>query len=586
MTDLSQVQAGSSATIRSVGTLLEHGLASVSGHTVRIAAARDDFKSFFFLAGRDRFGKPLRKDATLIMLCDLIQIAYEKGRHVSLVAPPALGKSTVARMFCAWVLGNNHLTSHVWAAAAETTAEDSVSHVRAIVLSQMFKMIFPEIIPDLPSGQRDHRAWRGGKWTLRDRTHAADAAVEAVAAAPRTEARRVDLFFADDFMTRLVAESEALRVSLCSAFYETWIEGRLAEGGWAWAKQNCWHTKDLGHQLLDDHRFCSIWIGVTADCSKMFMRIFNAGAETEALVARPEYARLEVGPQNGADREFHLPLLLTSQYSQKNLIDLQIGTTTRDDYIRRYRLIAASDADRMIPHWEDRKSKGDTVAEQIGVSERGGRIVLNASDRSRLVITGGMDISSGKRKGDSITFLAKDRSGAVYPLEFHRGNFSVAQTVAILNDAWERGLEFALFYVENNATQDKWLDEVRAYARGQNLEGNVYPWFRRVLPFLTGKNKMDPDIGLPRIGVEVETGEILWPRKESTRKLAHAEAWRLAEVEFAECPRFPGLNATPDSLMSFMFGRCALDKVTASSGQLRSRSIRSTNERSKMIGTF
>ena len=550
-----------------------------------IDKARRDFTAFAQTIGLDREGKGLADDHLNAILDGAMIKCHAAGRHLSIVAPPGIRKSTRARLFALWQLGRDVNASIVFTSASLAVAESNVSFCRDIITRRglgeriSYRQIFHEVIPDdIRSTKRKdggQRGWRQDKFFLVTQAQSADAAMEAVAVKTDAENRRVNILIPDDVMTRQIAYSAVKREALCSAFFGTWIDGRLSLGGWCCALQNCWHQADLAHRLLADPRFCSVWIGVREDCEALEIRITNPPPGFE-LTEHPE----RFGMTAAGNGIFHAPLPQAKGFTAEEL--RAKSRNPRTMFQNLYRLIAVTDADRMFPHWINRAAHPGTVAQMLGVGERAGLPVFEAHHRSRFAVAAGIDIAGEKRRGDVVTFWARG-NGHIHPLEIHTGNFDIEGYFRILDDAWNRGIHFGVAMVENNGVQSKIRDGIRAIARGRNV-----PWLGRILPFATGSNKADPNIGLSAMDAELQTGYIVWPEGEARRTdAAHAEAWRLLEGHFAECPKILGSGETPDDLMASWFARRGLELIsTAHVGELEAVAVTRGGEIVNGVGRY
>ena len=98
-----------------------------------------------------------------------------------------------------------------------------------------------------------------------------------------------------------------------------------------------------------------------------------------------------------------------------------------------------------------------------------------------------------------------------------------------INESWERGIHFAALYVETNGVQDVIKDAIREQAGADG-----YEWQDLVLPFTTGNNKWDSDLGVAALDVDFEQGTVVWPFAESTRtEWAHHAVWSAFETDVA-----------------------------------------------------
>lgn len=557
-----------------VGDMLAQHLTNYVQNFAEIAEARASFSGMARFVGRDKFGARLREDKYSEILDDLLEKCYASRKHLSHVVGPGVGKSTRARLFCLDRIGRDINTNVVATSADESVSESQVSLCRQIVAGSQYQLAFPHVALDTRVAGEDDpiRGSRLDKWFVKGRGQSADPTMEAVAAIPRSEARRVDILYADDIMTRLVAESSKMRDSLCRAFLETWIEGRLSNHGWAMVFQNCWHSQDLAHKLREDTRFCSAWAGITADHERMFIRLWNPPDTLRLLIAPEAFDAEPVAAQDGATHEFTFPLPNDPTLFSPDILK-EKERSVPQLYRRLWRLRALSNKDRMFSSWDNANKPMVTAAQLHKTREVGGKIVFAPEDLHRFVFSAGWDIAGSTRKGDALSFWSKDANGYMSPVENYLGNFTPEEVVQKVDDAWNRGIKFSRFFIENNATQEKIVQAVRSLALHYR---RAYEWEPLIQGYTTGANKVDPELGLPGFDIDLSTGIIVWPAGESQRTdVAHADAWLAFEAAFSECPRFLKKNETPDSVMACWFARRALDDYWPRGAHGNSQSIRS-----------
>ncbi len=543
--------------------------------------AQESVERLMEAAAVDERGVPLKHDAYSRVLCRVITRCWTAHQHVSHMAPPGFGKSTVARWFALWRLGKDPSTRVVVLSGEAGVAEDSVTLCREIVVSKGFRYVFPNIRPDYSrSSYREasgstRRGWRQDKWFLETDGHAADPAMAAVATRGLAESKRVDILLADDIITQVIAESQKRREQQSRTLREKWLNGRLKLGGWMCAFQNCWHEMDLAHELLCDDRVCSVWVGVTEDLGALFLRLRHAPPELiEELKRDAAELELEITDQPALlpresslrwDFEARMPLPVGKPgYSPE-----QIASLARNDpvtFAKSMRLIALSDKDRMFPSWNSRTpTPARTVAETLGLppSHPGGPgLILPPEIRRQMRVALGIDLSASTRAGVAITAMAMVENRLLMPLAHVRGPWNVEQLINEIDTMTQvRGFKPDAIVVENNSTQEQIIGALRLLAKREGIW-----WGGLLVPFHTGRNKVDPSVGLPSINVLLSTGSLLWPPGESAGSDPTAAMWRLLEGEMANCPRFLDREATPDGVMSMWFAlRWLID--TAATGK-------------------
>jgi hypothetical protein len=550
----------------SIGAKFEAAITGMSDDWNSMLAARESFVDFALYVGRDKKGEPLQPHPYFYVMAALHEYCWENKRHLNHTAPFGIGKTTTGRLFAPYLLGRDPGMAQVVVSGGMSISERLVAQCRKTIVSKRYRQIFPEVVPDdnrRGDNALDKRKFSASCFFLRlpGEEQSPDPAMDAVPIIPDTAARRVDLLIVDDGMTREIAESAQRRNSVNDSVLETWILGRCSNGGVTMAYQNVWHKEDLAHVLIQDKRFISAWVGVTADRQSLRLLLWNAPDDMPFLQRPHEFDMTEVRCDNNLDinqeREFHLPLPTTNDWTPEKLREKE--QAPGDGWRKVYLMNASSKTDKMLPHFNLRVRRPQTVHEMLGIKEMGGLPYFDERDQHRFVFGLGFDISAGKRKGDALWALAMDAQRRIYPVEFHLGSWSTSEAAEIVDGMWKRGIRFGCFYVEDNAVQKKIREEIAIICR---QERRKYDWWSRVLGFMTGTNKIDSMLGLPALDVEIETGAIIWPGKESGRPLPHATDWLQCETEMANVLKDTKKEDTPDGLMAFWFARRALDRCS------------------------
>jgi hypothetical protein len=524
----------------------------------REAPERNQFHAFLAAAGRDDKDAPLdMSDPYIRLVSTLMPVCREQGKHFAHVTPPGLGKSTLARQFFVYEIGRNNQLRTVTISGDETAACDSVSLCRQIVLSAPFKKIFPEARPDYQRSRnaglikregavRDERGWRRDGWFLQAAGQRKDPTMAAVAAMPKREDIRADMLLADDIVTERIANSAADRKAVERAFWNTWLEGRLSNGGWCCYLQNMRVKGDLAHQLRDDPRFCSLWIGVTEDCEHLFVRVWNPPtAGTCPPFDDPgtfELTEVDPDPLTKPNREFLLPLPRRSSWAKEVL-----RSRSPLAFRQLYRLQAFEPTDLVFPHFmAAHNAGGNHPGAALGLEWSGTLPMIPAHRRGSIRIAAGLDWSSRKRRGKAFTILGMETgTGRITPLAHRRVLGGVQDVVEILDRLWDSGLMWEVLMAESNGVQDELNAAIRILGRGGQWIGTVKDYTT-----VTGA-KLNIEHGLPAMDVEMETGLFVWP--EGVSRLS--PDWALLETEMAELTRVvastPG--QMPDGPMTVWF---------------------------------
>lgn len=546
------------------------------------AACREDFNKFRRHLLRDKKGKPLPDSPYAMLLSDTLVFAASIGKHVGHMAPQGLGKSTLMRALLVWRLGNDPTRATVVISAEQSPAARQVAMCRKLILASQFRHVFPDVIPDrnrkgFKKEKRedgddggDTQGWRCEEFFFRNAVQSPDPAMSASAAVPKTEARRVNDLLADDLMSRTVAASAAMKKEMIEACNETWLYGRLSNGGWAMVTHNCWDSTDLLHTLKGDARFIHLWCGVdpAGDCERMFVWLAGAPKEFPLLANPKKYGARPIEAPIGWDHAFTIPLPPNRpEWAPEYLRALRDAPATSASFAQFHGLRAQEPEDLVFQGWANRAQIPGTAAGLARIGWHNGFPTATPLDRMRLVFGGGLDLSGTGRRGIVLTLLARElNTHRAFPI-FHRRYNDLEPVMADLQTLWDNGVLFRKINVENNGVQSTILQFLSAWAKRAGV-----PWQHRLEGFLTGNQKGHPDQGLPGIDAMLRSGELVWPAKESQNKdNPNAGDWRQLEREMASTTREqvakPG--QTPDSIMSLWFSERALEtasvKVSAAS---------------------
>lgn len=537
--------------------------------------ARDNFAAFVAEVGRDHTGKPMAQTLYSRIYVAALGQTMAEGRHFAHVSPFGMGKSTLARLFMLWRIGNNPQLRTVVIGGSLGGSEDNVSLCRSILLSKHFQRVFPEVRPDYERSQsktatanekRDGRGWRKDAWFLECDGQRKDPTMSSVAAVPQREDMRVDLLLADDIITESTANSAASRDTIERAFWATWIEGRLSNGGQCIYLQNLRRQDDLAHKLRDDSRFCSVWVGIRQDFSAAFCRLWNPSEATVAAIEAIDPEAIQrVDPAGTADVEFEFPMPTGDKFAPEHLRAINASVLRRV-----YFLEPGDPGDALLPQFmlaakEGRFTPG-LPGRPWGFTNRGAGVFMppdgGSLENAGVDVVGGLDWSAGKRRGKALTFVGRHRAtGKMTPLYHTRIKGSMVDLCRVLDSLWAMGFRWQVLVCEANALQMDLNQAMR--------DTGSTVWRHTILDFTTTGNKADPIRGLPLIGTMLETQAFLWPAEAKTV----SQDWALLESELCDttADQVTQRNQTPDGLMSLWF---VLRHLTSTVGSGKGERIR------------
>lgn len=177
-------------------------------------------------------------------------------------------------------------------------------------------------------------------------------------------------------------------------------------------------------------------------------------------------------------------------------------------------------------------------------------VVLGELRRRGMPTYIGVDLSSPGRPGNAIIAVGLEHgSRRRYPLEVRYGNWTSPDTAGVLAEVCSHH-NVQYIQVENNAYQQSLIDWVR---KGQA----DFPYWMKIEAFTTGKNKADPQYGLPGLEIEFKNEAWVFPYAEWEGHPATCLCdWCRLAREIIDYPN----AAQSDGVMALWFARDALNK--------------------------
>ena len=141
-------------------------------------------------------------------------------------------------------------------------------------------------------------------------------------------------------------------------------------------------------------------------------------------------------------------------------------------------------------------------------------------------------------------------TGTRIPVEARNGAWTSPETAEVLTDVCSHHQNLQFVMVENNAYQESIIDWVK---KGKQ----DFPWWMKIEAHTTGRNKADPQFGLPGIEVEFANKAWAWPAGEwEGHPPGCTCSWCVLKREFSLFPKY----STTDGVMSCLFAKTAIDK--------------------------
>ncbi len=161
----------------------------------------------------------------------------------------------------------------------------------------------------------------------------------------------------------------------------------------------------------------------------------------------------------------------------------------------------------------------------------------------------GVDLSSPYREGNVIVALQLDPGNSMrYPVHIRCGNWTSPETADNLADVCSMFEWIEFIMVENNAYQQSIIDWVKV--------GRSFPHWNRVEAMTTGRQKFDPNFGLPGLEIEFKNKSWAVPSGEwAGHETGHGCGWCRWRREINTYPR----GAKTDCVMATWFAITAIN---------------------------
>ncbi len=343
-----------------------------------------------------------------------------------------------------FALGKNHNELIKMVCASDTVARKRVMEVREnIARNAELHEIFPDLLED-----KNVQSWSKHAITVERDIMYREPSLEASGIlSTGVGGRTTFLVFDDPVDLRNAILNPAQRQSVKDAFYEVWMNLLDEPIGDAPPSRMIyiatpWHEDDLTHELKKN----------------------------------PSYKTLELS----IDEKF--TPLWPEKWPKERLIQ-KLGQINRRAFDRNFRNIALTEEELMF------NKNALYLCKDVTASPYDKKY-------DKMDKYAGVDLGISEKAGTAYTVIfviGVDEGGVKHVLSIRRKRMSspaTARAIKDTNEAWHP----KIFMVENNAYQDaliQWMEEI-GYAG------------LPIMPFTTGKNKADPNTGLPSLAVEFE----------------------------------------------------------------------------------
>lgn len=328
------------------------------------------------------------------------------------------------------------------------TDENAKARVAAIssyiVGDHDYHTIYPNVKPNYSA------EWTKHKITVERESFSKDGSIEAWGITTSGTGSRADIQIYDDPVDmRNAILNPALRPVVKDSMKNVWLS-RLVPEGFAVYIATVWHNDDLTSDIRSNPEWNFLVMKISEDFSCIECESCFKGKYT-------------------------IPLW-SAKWSEK-MLKQQVRVIGARAFDRGYRQNALSDDDRTFPSSDSifRKDVGLDIVQPdwarcMGIDPFGQQVVL-------------------------FTLAINPYNHVRFPIEIIRGKFSPARTVEEMIRAYERH-RHQIIVCENNAAQEAIIQWAQEKGKAD------FP----IIPFTTGKQKVDPAMGLPSLEVEFSNG--------------------------------------------------------------------------------
>jgi len=466
---------------------------------------------------KDKNGVYYKNEAVHVLMHRFRRKALRKGyRKWLLVGAFGMGKTEQMCVgLCLYLVAKD---PNIKIKIVHVSDDEATNRVRAIKdyidKDEDFKRMCPHIIPT--------NIWGSKKLFVKRDYISKDPTVQAFSIMSASIGGRADVLIFDDPQDYKTAILEpTTRENIESIFKNIWMSRLTTEKDVETiVMMNNWAQEDLANgYIMNNPMWAWVQLGVNEDKESLFYK-------------------------DSFGLERNLPLW--SKFGKRELENRHLELGDRD-YNRGYRLIAFSDKDR-------------TFANFLNCCHYGVSPIKFIEDVRDWIFVGGIDFSGTQRPGTTLVILAVNRqTGKKIPVELRAYSGSIGLTEGIIETWRQYGVE--LFKAENNATQSAIIDML--VSKLNQIEYQKYNI--KIEGFQTGRNKADPNVGLPAIQKEMENNEWMFcfDRKFTNDDNKEKNLWYRLHLEMLNHPFY----STSDFVMAAWLARsAAVDLIRTNRG--------------------
>lgn len=458
---------------------------------LRQKAARQQIDAFIEYVGKDSKGNRLEQADIHREIQEHIDLCKKRGvTNCGILAPWGHGKTEQILGRALDEIGKDR---NIRIQIIANTDDNAMARVnvlaRYIERDEEYHKVYPDVVPGGDRGDD----WGKHKLVVQRESKSKDGTVESWGITTSGTGSRADLQIYDDPVDlRNAVLNPALRTQVKESFRNVWLS-RLVPGGFRIYIATIWHEDDLTSELLKNTEWNFLVMKVSADFSCIECESPFKGRYTIPLWSAWNKERLQKQFIDLGERAFN------RGYRQDAISD-EDRTFPSSDTIFRWDL----GRDIVAPHWP-RCTGIDPFGKKVVIFT----LALNPHNRSRV------------------------------PVEIRIGKWDPRRTIREIFDVYTVH-QPQIMVCENNASQQAILQWA------QEVGGVDIP----LVPFVTGKQKADPILGLPSLQVEFANGAWLVPM-QGVDQFDHDNPFMVWRRELRSHP----VGEAEDTVMASWFAR-------------------------------
>lgn len=430
----------------------------------KIALNKYDFDSFINRVIKDESGNCLCQAQIHKSWTKHVNFCWRNGLHAGILAPFGHGKTTQIVLGRAlFHVGENPNIRIKIISNTDTTAGARVRAIKGYLeRDNDYNEIFPLIRP------KDYRQWTQHKLTVNRLVELIDPSIEARGVTCTGVGGRCDLMIFDDpvdLKNAILVPGDRAKVLEC--IQNVWLTRLIPDSRVIWIATS-WHKEDASQILKKSNNFCFLIQKINPDFNGIDCEVINS--------PHPKY------------QKFSLPLW-EERWDEKSL----------RKYANIIGLRAFNRGFRQETYTEEEKTFKSFIQcldPNMGWQDAWAKTTICSI---------GIDLASKGRAGTVAFVLGQGDDGKRYPICIERKNLTSPETVKLIKTLCIK-FKPRVLVVENNAYQQSLIEWLH--------ENGLHNFTDRIVPFTTGTQKMNPQIGLPSIEIEFERGQWQIPQKD------------------------------------------------------------------------